>query len=280
MLLEPVNGRACHTYGGAISLQASLLAAIAHTAAANGAGVSKLSGKAVVTVNHLTVDDYTASHTGPEGNHDEILQTFCGSVCHLSHRCRVGVVGKGHGQPVQMRREHLGEGDVLLVGPGKIGGVLYLTGVVVAVWSAYAYSAHLPFDAGVGDKLGDGCGKCRHKFIGILMLVAIDGRAQITDNTTVVVETTDIAYFKADGNYTLMVTFHGSEMIVRGVGSLLEKMLDQKTFVRADRSTVVNIHNVARLLPRERRCIFRSTEGQEIETTLLAPAFKRLEAYL
>ena len=101
-----------------------------------------------------------------------------------------------------------------------------------------------------------------------------------TINGTVIVEPTDIAYFKADGNYTQMVTFHGTEMIVKGIGTLMDKTLDQKTFVRADRSTVVNIHNITQLLPRERRCIFRSSDGQELETTLLAPAFKRLETLL
>ena len=101
-----------------------------------------------------------------------------------------------------------------------------------------------------------------------------------TINGTVIVEPTDVAYFKADGNYTQMVTFHGTEMIIKGIGSLMDKTLDQKTFVRADRSTVVNIHNIVQLIPRERRCIFRSSDGQEVETTLLAPAFKRLEAFL
>ena len=101
-----------------------------------------------------------------------------------------------------------------------------------------------------------------------------------TINGTVIVEPTDVAYFKADGNYTQMVTFHGTEMIIKGIGSLMDKTLDQKTFVRADRSTVVNIHNITQLIPRERRCIFRSSDGQELETTLLTPAFKRLEALL
>ena len=101
-----------------------------------------------------------------------------------------------------------------------------------------------------------------------------------TINGTVIVELTDVAYFKADGNYTQMVTFHGTEMIVKGIGTLMDKTLDQRTFVRADRSTVVNIHNIVQLIPRERRCIFRSSDGQELETTLLSPAFKRLEAFL
>ena len=101
-----------------------------------------------------------------------------------------------------------------------------------------------------------------------------------TINGIVIVEPTDIAYFKADGNYTQMVTFHGTEMIVKGIGTLMDNTLDQKTFVRADRSTVVNIHNITQLIPRERRCIFRSSDGQELETSLLAPAFKRLETLL
>ena len=117
----------------------------------------------------------------------------------------------------------------------------------------------------------------------IVKLTENTNRMKMTLHTisgTVIVEPTDIAYFKADGNYTQMVTFHGTEMIIKGIGSLMDKTLDQKIFVRADRSTVVNIHNIVQLLPRERRCIFRSSDGQELETTLLSPAFKRLEAFL
>lgn len=101
-----------------------------------------------------------------------------------------------------------------------------------------------------------------------------------TVNGTVIAEPADIAYFKADGNYTLMVTFYGTETIIKGIGTLMSKNLDNKIFVRADRSTVVNIHNIVHLIPRERRCIFRSSDGRELETTLLSPAFKRLEAFL
>lgn len=101
-----------------------------------------------------------------------------------------------------------------------------------------------------------------------------------TVNGTVIAEPAEIAYFKADGNYTLMVTFHGTETIIKGIGTLMSKNLDNKIFVRADRSTVVNIHNIVHLIPRERRCIFRSSDGKEVETTLLTPAFKRLEAFL
>lgn len=101
----------------------------------------------------------------------------------------------------------------------------------------------------------------------------------VTSNGTVMLEAIDIAYFKADGNYTKMVTFQCEDTIFLGIGKL-EKMLDPKTFVRADRSTLVNVHNISRLDAYQRRCTFRSTDGIEVETTLLLPAFKRLKEIL
>lgn len=100
-----------------------------------------------------------------------------------------------------------------------------------------------------------------------------------TASGTLMVDVKDIAYFKADGNYSLIVTFHNQSTVLLGLGAL-EKMLDPAMFVRADRSTLVNIHYISNLMPRQRRCIFRSPTGQEVETTLLAPAFKRLTELL
>ena len=100
-----------------------------------------------------------------------------------------------------------------------------------------------------------------------------------TASGSIVVEISDIAFFKGDGNYSQIVTFHDKDTVLVGLGAL-EKMLSPETFVRADRSTLVNIHNIARLLPKQRRCIFRTASGQEVETTLLAPAFKRLQGLL
>ena len=100
-----------------------------------------------------------------------------------------------------------------------------------------------------------------------------------TASGTIVADVKDIAYFKGDGNYSQIVTFHDTDTVLIGLGALT-KMLSPETFVRADRSTLVNIHHVYRLLPKQRRCIFRSPAGQELETILLAPAFKRLQDLL
>lgn len=100
-----------------------------------------------------------------------------------------------------------------------------------------------------------------------------------TASGTIVADVMDIVYFKADGNYSQIVTFHDTDTVLIGLGALT-KMLSPEIFVRADRSTLVNIHHVYRLLPKQRRCIFRSPAGQELETILLAPAFKRLQDLL
>ncbi|MBR1917252.1 MAG: LytTR family transcriptional regulator DNA-binding domain-containing protein [Bacteroidaceae bacterium] len=100
-----------------------------------------------------------------------------------------------------------------------------------------------------------------------------------TASGTVIADLKDIAYFKGDGNYSLMATFHSSTTVLISLGAL-EKELNPTIFVRADRSTIVNIHLISALQPKQHRCRFRSPGGQETETTLLAPAFKRLRQYL
>ncbi len=100
-----------------------------------------------------------------------------------------------------------------------------------------------------------------------------------TASGTLVVDVKDIAYFKGDGNYSQIVTFHDSDTVLIGLGALA-KMLSPEIFVRADRSTLVNIHHIYSLLPKQRLCIFRSPTGLEVKTTLLAPAFKRLQDLL
>lgn len=96
---------------------------------------------------------------------------------------------------------------------------------------------------------------------------------------SLVIDTDSIVYLKADGNYTQLVTFHSSDMVMMGIGAIA-KQLDAPHFVRADRSTLVNISYINRLNAAEHLCVFRSPEGQKLETSLLQPAFKRLAGLL
>ena len=100
-----------------------------------------------------------------------------------------------------------------------------------------------------------------------------------TASGTIIADLKDIAYFKGDGNYSLMTSFHSSATVLISLGAL-EKELNPAVFVRANRSTIVNIQLISSLQPKQRLCRFRSPSGQEVETTLLTPAFKRLQQYL
>ena len=100
-----------------------------------------------------------------------------------------------------------------------------------------------------------------------------------TANGIMVFDSADIAYFKADRNNTTVVTFDKTDVIFMGLGAV-EQQLDPKIFLRADRSTLVNIHNISHLDTKERLCRFRAADGKEVETTLMTPAFKRLKDLL
>ena len=100
-----------------------------------------------------------------------------------------------------------------------------------------------------------------------------------TTNGMAMVDPSTVVYLKAERNYTRLMTFNSSIIVQQGIGTLTAR-LDENTFVRADRSTVVNIGYIYQLVPAERRCLFRAPDGTETETTLLAPAFKRLDKLL
>jgi two-component system LytT family response regulator len=87
----------------------------------------------------------------------------------------------------------------------------------------------------------------------------------------------DIAWFKADGNYTNVYTFSGRTLILENLLSL-EQRLPRYRFSRIDRSTIVNLDLVCRVNEKEQICYSRTDEGHELElklskhgmTTLLA----------
>lgn len=97
-----------------------------------------------------------------------------------------------------------------------------------------------------------------------------------TTNGTIIIDIADIVYLKANGNYTQLATFSDTDLVLVGLGTLIT-MLHGHNFVRADRSTVVNTNYISRLNASRRTCVFKSPDGVELSTSLLAPAFKRLE---
>ena len=116
----------------------------------------------------------------------------------------------------------------------------------------------------------------------VKMTDKVETEDQLTLHTTsgmLVVKPADIVYLKANRNYTELATFRGSEIVTMGI-STLAAMLKGDNFVRADRSTLVNINYITRLDTEERICIFTSADGVELDTTLMLSAFRRLAADL
>lgn len=72
----------------------------------------------------------------------------------------------------------------------------------------------------------------------------------------------EIAGFKAEGNYATLVGFSGSELILESLRSV-EQRLPQGQFLRADRSTIVNLCRIYRLNVQQHTCTLRSGDGRE-----------------
>mgnify|MGYP002624975167 FL=1 len=71
----------------------------------------------------------------------------------------------------------------------------------------------------------------------------------------------DIAYFKAEGNYAQMVTFSGQDLVLENLLSL-EQRLPRHSFVRADRSTIVNVTKLYRLNSQQQTCTLQAEGGR------------------
>ena len=83
----------------------------------------------------------------------------------------------------------------------------------------------------------------------------------------VYLQTDDIAYIRADGNYSRLTTFDSEEVIMDSLAAL-ERKLDPAVFVRIDRSTIVNAQRVYKVNAKRRVCSLRSAGGKTIELPL------------
>ncbi len=94
-------------------------------------------------------------------------------------------------------------------------------------------------------------------------------------NGKIFVSAADIAYIKADGNYASICTFHGQDLILENLLTL-EQRLPAGTFVRVDRSTIVNLKRVYRLNHQQHTCVLLSTNGSELRLELTKSGMEKL----
>lgn len=86
-------------------------------------------------------------------------------------------------------------------------------------------------------------------------------------NAKIFVEADRIAGFKAEGNYSVLTTFDGEDLILENLLSL-ERRLPGEVFKRIDRSTIVNIGKVSRINQQPLSCTLRSDDGRSMELPL------------
>ena len=94
-------------------------------------------------------------------------------------------------------------------------------------------------------------------------------------NGKIFVSADDIAYINADGNYASICTFHGQDLILENLLTL-EQRLPAGTFVRVDRSTIVNLQRVYRLNHQQHTCVLLSTNGSELRLELTKSGMEKL----
>jgi two-component system LytT family response regulator len=83
----------------------------------------------------------------------------------------------------------------------------------------------------------------------------------ITGNTSVFLYPKEIIFFKADGNYTCVITTDGKErLLTAGVGKV-EQILTT-SFVRISRSIIINTQYLAMLVKGKRLCVLKHNEEE------------------
>ena len=99
----------------------------------------------------------------------------------------------------------------------------------------------------------------------------LQGTGKIAFRTTsgkVFIDESNIAYILADGNYAQVITFEDTEMVLESLAKL-ERRLNSRWFVRADRKTIINRKAIYKINPKRGICTLRSSSGitKEIEIT-------------
>ena len=94
-------------------------------------------------------------------------------------------------------------------------------------------------------------------------------------NGKIFIAADDIAFIKAEGNYARITTFHGQSLVLDNLLTL-EQRLPQDTFVRVDRSTIVNLTKVFRVNHKQLICILLSASGRELRLELTKSGMEKL----
>lgn len=95
----------------------------------------------------------------------------------------------------------------------------------------------------------------------------------------VILKEEDIVFINAYGNYSKLTTFSESETVMESLGAM-ETLLNSSIFVRCDRSTIVNIRHIYKIDTKRNICVFRSDDGNTIQTEISKSGMDTLKQIL
>ena len=104
--------------------------------------MTQLTGKAIATVDELSVDNNARAYACAEGDDDEVLHTTGYTIYHLTDGSSIGIIGQCHGN-AQPLFEHLGQRHNAIVAPLKVGSKLDGAAIVVTVGSSDTHGLDL-----------------------------------------------------------------------------------------------------------------------------------------
>ncbi|MPM45484.1 hypothetical protein SDC9_92171 [bioreactor metagenome] len=112
--------------------------------------MSKFTCKAIVAVHHLSVHHNPTSYTGSESDYNKVFHSAGCPVCHFTDGCRIGIVGKRHGNTYSVF-QHLCKRNNSF--PTKVGSKFDTSGEIVAVGCSGSNSFDLIFGGNILDHI-------------------------------------------------------------------------------------------------------------------------------
>lgn len=99
-------------------------------------------------------------------------------------------------------------------------------------------------------------------------------------NTKLFLAADDIAGFKAEGNYSTLISFDGEYLVLENLLSLEKRLQAAGSFVRVDRSTIINLMKVRSIDQKQHSCSLKSNNGRALELPLSSNGIIALSAAL
>lgn len=120
----------------------------------------------------------------------------------------------------------------------------------------------------------------RHHTQQTTQLTGMDGKLVFRTATgRLIVDANDVAFLRSDGNYAKVATFRRQETVLDSLATL-ERKLPPDSFLRIDRSLIINVRHLYRLVSKQRLCVLLAPDGTEMELSVSKSGMETLSQLL